>query len=204
VELIIEESKKDTKLPEILRAALELFTEKGIHATTTKDIARRAGVSEGALYRHFQSKQELAEDLYLTHLSYFTAQLDRSVLVVPSLRERLDAFVEGCFHFFDEDRTLFTYLILSEHNELGRTSRKVRHIRHLVRDILVDGQTKGETREGDVEVFGALIIGMIIRVAIFRIYGLISGDLRSRSREVAAACFRVVAPDAVIGRGTTA
>lgn len=193
MELIVEESKRDTKLPEILRAALELFTEKGIHATTTKDIARRAGVSEGALYRHFQSKQELAEDLYLTHLSYFTAQLDRSVLVAPTLRDRIHALVEGCFRFFDEDRTLFTYLILSEHNELGRTSRKVRHIRHLVRDILQDGQKSGEVRQGNLEILGAAVIGIMIRVAIFRIYGLLQGDLRNYTPEVADVCLRVVA-----------
>jgi AcrR family transcriptional regulator len=192
MELIIDENKRDTKLPAILRAALELFTEKGIHATTTKDIARRAGVSEGALYRHFQSKQELAEDLYITHLSYFTAQLDKSVLTFSSFQDRLSALVDGCFRFFDEDRTLFTYLILSEHNELGRTSRRIRHIRHLVRDILVDGRQTGQVREGDPELFGALIIGTIIRVAIFRIYGLISGDLRSRSSEVAKSCLLAV------------
>jgi AcrR family transcriptional regulator len=192
MELIIDENKRDTKLPAILRAALELFTEKGIHATTTKDIARRAGVSEGALYRHFQSKQELAEDLYITHLSYFTAQLDKSVLTFSSFQDRLTALVDGCFRFFDEDRTLFTYLILSEHNELGRTSRRIRHIRHLVRDILVDGRQTGQVREGDLELFGALIIGTIIRVAIFRIYGLISGDLRSRSSEVAKSCLLAV------------
>jgi AcrR family transcriptional regulator len=192
--LIIEAGKKGTKLPEILRAALELFTEKGIHATTTKDIARRAGVSEGALYRHFSSKQELAEDLYITHLSYFTAQLDRSVLVAPTFRGRLDALVDGCFRFFDEDRTLFTYLILSEHNELGRTSRKVRHVRHLVRDILEEGRRKGEIREGDIELFGAMVIGMMIRIAVFRIYGLITGDLLPRAPEVADACHRVLAP----------
>lgn len=194
MELIIEEGKKGTKLPEILRAALELFTEKGIHATTTKDIAKRAGVSEGALYRHFKSKQELAEDLYLTHLSYFTAELDRSVLLASTLRQRLDAFVEGCFRFFDEDRTLFTYLILSEHNELGRTSRKVRHVRHLVRDILEDGRQKGEVRDGDLEIYGAMVIGMMIRIAVFRIYGLITGELQPRAREVADACYRVLRP----------
>jgi AcrR family transcriptional regulator len=193
MDLIIEENKRDTKLPAILRAALELFTEKGIHATTTKDIARRAGVSEGALYRHFQSKQELAEDLYITHLSYFTAQLDKSVLAFQSFEERLGALVDGCFRFFDEDRTLFTYLILSEHNELGRTSKRIRHIRHLVRDILTDGRLAGELREGDLEIFGALVIGTIIRVAIFRIYGLLTGDLRPRAPEVASACYAAIA-----------
>jgi len=192
MELIIEDNKRDTKLPAILRAALELFTEKGIHATTTKDIARRAGVSEGALYRHFQSKQELAEDLYITHLSWFTAQLDKSVLTHRRFEDRLRALVDGCFRFFDEDRTLFTYLILSEHNELGRTSKRIRHIRHLVRDILADGRTQGSVREGDIELFGALIIGFVIRVAIFRIYGLLQGDLSDRAESVATACLKAV------------
>ncbi len=192
MELIIEDNKRDTKLPAILRAALELFTEKGIHATTTKDIAKRAGVSEGALYRHFASKQELAEDLYLTHLSHFTAQLDKSVLPHKGFQERLEALVSGCFRFFDEDRTLFTYLILSEHTELGRTTKRVRHIRHLVRDVLSDGKVEGEVRDGDMELFGALIIGAIIRVAIFKIYGLLQGDLTPRSKEVAEACRRAV------------
>lgn len=192
MELIIDDRKRDTKLPVILRAALELFTEKGIHATTTKDIAKRAGVSEGALYRHFASKQELAEDLYLTHLSHFTAQLDKSVLPHKGFQERLEALVTGCFRFFDEDRTLFTYLILSEHNELGRTTKRVRHIRHLVRDVLSDGRVEGEVRDGDMELFGAVIIGTIIRVAIFKIYGLLQGDLAPRSKEVAEACRRAV------------
>jgi len=192
MDLIMDDRKRDTKLPAILRAALELFTEKGIHATTTKDIARRAGVSEGALYRHYQSKQELAEDLYITHLSYFTAQLDRTVLPHARFSDRLEALVDGCFRFFDEDRTLFTYLILSEHNELGRTSKRVRHLRHLVRDILTDGRASGDVREGDLELFGALVIGAIIRVAIFRIYGLLQGELRGRSKDVAEACLRAV------------
>ena len=192
MDLIMDDRKRDTKLPAILRAALELFTKKGIHATTTKDIARRAGVSEGALYRHYQSKQELAEDLYITHLSYFTAQLDRTVLPHARFSDRLEALVDGCFRFFDEDRTLFTYLILCEHNELGRTTRRVRHIRHLVRDILADGRASGEIRPGDLELFGALIIGTIIRTSIFRIYGLLQGDMRQRSKEVAEACFRAV------------
>ncbi|MEJ2367006.1 MAG: helix-turn-helix domain containing protein [Acidobacteriota bacterium] len=186
-------SKRRTKLPDIMRAALELFGEKGIHATTTKEIARRAGVSEGALYRHYESKQALAEDLYITNLSHFTSLLERRVMVEKNLEQRLRAFVEGCFRFFDEDRTLFTYLILSEHNELGRTTRRIRHIRHLVRDILTEAREKGELREGDIELFGALVIGMILRVAVFRIYNLLSGDLLHYAPEVAGAAYRSVA-----------
>jgi AcrR family transcriptional regulator len=43
----------------LLRAALELYTAEGYHATTTPAIAARAGVAEGTIYRHFSGKEQL-------------------------------------------------------------------------------------------------------------------------------------------------
>jgi AcrR family transcriptional regulator len=52
--------------PRIERAALEVFVREGVDAATTRAIAAQAGVSEGALYRHFRSKDELATSLFMT------------------------------------------------------------------------------------------------------------------------------------------
>jgi len=43
----------------LLTAALELFSRQGYRGTTTREIARRAGVSEALLFRHFPSKEDL-------------------------------------------------------------------------------------------------------------------------------------------------
>src|SRR5580658_8428431 len=43
----------------IVRAALPLFARKGYAETTTKELARAAGVSEPLLYKHFPSKEAL-------------------------------------------------------------------------------------------------------------------------------------------------
>src|SRR5437763_16968583 len=48
----------------LVRAALELFTAQGFHVTTTPHIAKKAGVAEGTIYRHFDSKQHLLNELY--------------------------------------------------------------------------------------------------------------------------------------------
>lgn len=53
------------KQESILTAALELFANEGFAATPTSKIAKKAGVSEGLIFRHFGSKQGLLDALML-------------------------------------------------------------------------------------------------------------------------------------------
>jgi AcrR family transcriptional regulator len=48
---------------EILRVALELFTEKGYEATSTRDVTSALGITKSALYYHFRSKDEIVTTL---------------------------------------------------------------------------------------------------------------------------------------------
>lgn len=58
-----ERMQAEARKADILRAALPLFAMKGFAATTTKDLARAAGVSEGLLYKHFPSKESMYQEL---------------------------------------------------------------------------------------------------------------------------------------------
>ena len=51
--------KGDERREQILATAVELFSQRGFKGTTTKEIARAAGVSEAMVFRHFASKEEL-------------------------------------------------------------------------------------------------------------------------------------------------
>jgi len=61
--------KQSPKLPaeqrrqQLLTAARWLFMKKGYRGTTTEEIARRAGLTKGALYFHFKNKEEILFDL---------------------------------------------------------------------------------------------------------------------------------------------
>jgi AcrR family transcriptional regulator len=44
----------------ILKAALELFSQKGFYQATTKEIARKAGIAEGTIFNYFPTKEDLA------------------------------------------------------------------------------------------------------------------------------------------------
>ena len=51
-------TEEDTRT-KILQAALKLFAKRGYEGTTTKDLAKSAGVAEGTLFRHFNNKKAI-------------------------------------------------------------------------------------------------------------------------------------------------
>src|SRR5690349_22424725 len=57
-------TQADLTRQRLVRAALELFTSQGYHETTTPQIAKKAGVAEGTIYRHFTGKQHFLNELY--------------------------------------------------------------------------------------------------------------------------------------------
>ena len=55
----ITEAKRDARRQQILAAARRCFSRDGFHATTTADIVRESGISQGALYLYFSTKDEI-------------------------------------------------------------------------------------------------------------------------------------------------
>jgi AcrR family transcriptional regulator len=55
----ISEARRDERRQQILDAGLRCFSRDGFHATTTADIVREAGVSQGALYLYFATKDDI-------------------------------------------------------------------------------------------------------------------------------------------------
>ncbi|MEA3173213.1 MAG: TetR/AcrR family transcriptional regulator, acrAB operon repressor [Gammaproteobacteria bacterium] len=71
----------DTQL-RIEAAALELFTTQGFHGTNIRDIAEKAGVSQGAIYTYYSSKEALFEKLVKTYRACMTAFHRRAVILL--------------------------------------------------------------------------------------------------------------------------
>lgn len=74
----------------LLAAAAEVFAEKGYDGARVGEIARRAGLTTGAIYANFSGKAELLLEA-IRHLSAF--ELDEIVAVIASATDPLDAIV---------------------------------------------------------------------------------------------------------------
>ena len=76
----------------LMTAAAELMREVGYDEMTTAAVAKRAGVAEGTIYRHFPSKETLAEAVFADIWRIFQEYMETHLPPREQPRERLDAF----------------------------------------------------------------------------------------------------------------
>ncbi|MEA4906543.1 MAG: TetR/AcrR family transcriptional regulator [Anaerolineaceae bacterium] len=62
--------KSEETRARVVDAAYQLFLEQGYHATSMRDVARRAGLTVGAIYNHFATKEDLWKEIVLTKHPY--------------------------------------------------------------------------------------------------------------------------------------
>src|SRR6266853_1589951 len=88
-------TQADLTRERLVRAALELFTAQGYHETTTPQIAKKAGVAEGTIYRHFTSKQHCFNELYRTAARWAGQLVKDADALKVGPREKLAELARG-------------------------------------------------------------------------------------------------------------
>jgi AcrR family transcriptional regulator len=178
----------------IARSALELFVAKGITETTIREIAASAGIAEGALYRHFESKELLAWELFSTNYLDFARELDRLQEKYDTLEDKLAAMIRQFCAFFDRDPVLFSYLLLAQHAQLKKVTPEMLTAVTVLQKVIGQGMARREVPAMDVELAAAMVLGVVLQVAVFRAYGRITQNLSQLSETLVEACWQVLNP----------
>ena len=71
IHLLIMRETDFNKLEKVKVVALQTIVEKGYHGATISLIAKKAGVSDGYLYRHYANKNELVRNLFIDSMKHF-------------------------------------------------------------------------------------------------------------------------------------
>jgi AcrR family transcriptional regulator len=152
----------------VLDAARELFLRQGFEATTTKQIAERAGVVEHLLFTNFGSKAALFEIAVLEPISEFVSDYAASwkMAGVEAPELRVDALVRGLYTIAKRDRTV---LLAALTRRLDREPADEPDVIDRVASTLqgLRGVSDLE-RYGDVDPPAALaaVLGMVLGVAL--------------------------------------
>ena len=101
----------------IMQASIQLFVERGFHNASTRMIAEQAGVSEGLIFRHFRSKDELLDSL----LQQGADEMYQAVAEIISEHEPKDFLSKLVDSFFDIPSDRFNYWRLRSQIQSIRT-----------------------------------------------------------------------------------
>lgn len=153
----------------LFEAAADAFADKGFHATTTRDIASRAGLSPAGVYVHFTSKEDL-----LFQLSRVGHEEARDALAAAAaeadsptdaLQEVISTFARWHAQKYQVARIVqyeFRHLA-PEHQREVLTLR--REIDGVVEKIIADGVASGEFAVEDTRVTALAALSLVVDVA---------------------------------------
>jgi AcrR family transcriptional regulator len=161
----------------IVEAAERVMRERGLARSTTKEIAREAGYSEGTLYKHFQSK----EDLFLSVLAERLPSLVALSREVPgwagrgTVKETLVEIARRALAFYAESvpisASVFSepFLLVQHAEEVRRRGAGPQKANEAVAAYLRAEQDLGRVRrDADPEAAAALLLGACFQRAFLR------------------------------------
>src|SRR5262245_59758345 len=94
----------------VLRAALKLFSRRGLDATSIRDIAKESGYTNPALYKHFPSKEALALHLFEACHARVWQTCATALSSARDFDGKLDAYLERWLELLDEHPDVIAFL----------------------------------------------------------------------------------------------
>ncbi len=163
---VLARAQVTDKREAIMSAALELFVERGFHGTAVPEIAEKAGVGAGTIYRYFESKEALVNALYRQEKQRFAQivldEFPRSTIA----RELFRTMWTRMAKFAVENPAPFIFLELHHHAEyLDAESRALeQRMLELFNNVVVAAQARGELKDGPPHLLMSIVMGAFVGV----------------------------------------
>ncbi len=162
---------EEERRAQIVQAAVKLFAAQGYARTTTSDIAREAGISEGTIYNYFASKQDLLfAFIESTALEPLRAMFAEAGEEAAGDEDMLRRVLEERFTLAEQHRPLMKVAIGEAlfDPELAQVLRRrmAGPGVALVKSFLNERIRDGRFRQTDAEVAARALVGMVIAFAV--------------------------------------
>jgi AcrR family transcriptional regulator len=174
------------------RAAIALFAERGVDGVSIADIAAAAGVAQGALYRHYRSKDALATQLFAA--AYFRTGEELAAICAnePRFAARIAAMVAHFCALYDRDAALFRFMLIAQHDVLPRVVHPGPTPVEALETVLTNAVAAGDIGAIAPAEGAAANMGIVLQTALFHIYGRLTGPLSPRAPALARSAIAAI------------
>jgi len=205
------QGRKRSRLPaeqrksSILRAAAEVFAERGYRLSSVSEIVQRAGVARGTFYLYFDSKRDAFLQVVQTYFEDIAAILwDNHAVLEEALREGKDflgAWRRNISSVLDYHRSNPHLASIVYREALGRDedfSERVEELSRLARRIYREElrmmEDRGLIRPCDLELVTSMAVGGVVYVILEHLVQSKGADVEAMAEEILAYHARALAP----------
>ena len=166
----------------VIRAALEMVGEHGFHGSPMADIAQRAGVAAGTIYRFFESKDALIKEVHASIEEQILAAVAEGYPAGQPVRERFLHVARRLVAFFIASPLQFRFMEQFHDSPYGVALRRERLFGrkdgNLVCELFEGARAAGVVKDLPLPVLLALTFGPLAAVCRDHILGFVSLDER--------------------------
>ena len=182
-DMVMKKSHADSKQDEIVNAAIRLFSRKGIEGTSVREIGREAGVTDAAIYKHFESKDDVALSVFSRYSDLYSKLVDYYRKFESPFEHQLDQMIVDILEQHDKDR--FGLLLLGQRHEIfARLGATHRLPIVAMTDFIQSGIEKEAIPRQSARLTAALVIGAFTRLAVFSDMGGLPSTLIDMKTEI--------------------
>lgn len=110
---------------QLIRAALEVFQEKGFHATTVRDIGRASGLTQGTIYNYVRSKEDILFLVCDRVIAEYISSMEQAVAATGDPAARLREALRGVTRVMIEQSSAILLVYHESHNLDRRSLRSL-------------------------------------------------------------------------------
>lgn len=183
---------KAEKRAEIIRAAMELIAEHGFHGAPMALVAERAGVAAGTIYRYFESKDVLIQEIYICLEDQLLAALTEDYPAALPARDRFLHVGKVLVSFFIAMPMEFRFIEQFHNSPFGVDNRRAKILGKRDKDIVLrlfeEAREQGILKDLPLPVLCALAFGPLVDVCRDHILEFIVLD-EALIEQTVAACW---------------
>ena len=166
-------AKTGTTKARIERAALMLFARHGMDGVSIKQIAAACTISDGAMYRHFKSKDALGRQMFETIHRRLEAMVVSHLTPDATLEDIARALTRAYCELADADPAQFVFHLTHRNYFIAASGDGGADPSDLMTDCVAQAMSRGEIPDGDPELKSAMALGVVMQTAEYSLYGRI-------------------------------
>jgi AcrR family transcriptional regulator len=185
-------ARAGTTKARIERAAVMLFARHGMDGVSIKQIAEACAISDGAMYRHFRSKDELGRLMFEAIHARLLDLVTGNLAPDASLEDIARALTRAYCHLAETDPAMFAYHLTHRNYFIAASGDGGADPSDVMTACVARAMERGDIPKGDPELKSAMALGVVMQAAEYSLYGRIAKPLTAHVEDFTRAIMAVL------------